>query len=279
MKKIIAYTTLVLSLILGLVLFVPSTKATNVDECNEVFTYTKSDDFSDARVNINFESNDNQIDVSAQSGYQITEVSLEVSDDGHSGFYLYATGSVNNFNPNPGTVIQVAKIKVKKVCASATPTASPSATPVVTATPSASPSPSSTPSESPVPSETPTPSETPEATPSSTPTPEVMVETPLTEAGVSACDATAPAKVPNIFVTNAGVGKLEVRWIPTGGNKAHIVYGLEAGKPLFSLIDTPNDGVEVIGNLVSGKHYWFAVTNGDGCAWSQLSNWYDPIVL
>src|SRR3989344_906461 len=86
------------------------------DDCGEEFVYTKSSDFSDSRVSINFELSDNQIDVSAQSGYEITKVELEVSDDGHSGFYQYATGPVNNFNPNPGTEIQVAKVTMKRVC-------------------------------------------------------------------------------------------------------------------------------------------------------------------
>ena len=108
--------------------------------------------------------------------------------------------------------------------------------------------------------------------------PEVVVFSPLSEAGAPSCDSVAPAKVPNIFVTNAGVGKLEVRWIPTGGDKAHIFYGEVAGKPAYSLIDTANDGSEVIGGLVSGQHYYFSVTNGGGCAWSSLSDWYDPIV-
>lgn len=272
MKKITAYIALVALLVIGVVFTTTNIEATN-DDCNEMFTYTKSSDFSDSRVNINFESNDHQIDVSAQSGYQITEVSLDVSDDGHSGFFVYSTSALNNFNPSGGEINQ-AKVKVKKVCA--TPTPSP--TPVVTASPSPSPTPSETPSDSPEPSETPTPSETPEATPSATPSPEVRVETPLTEGGVSTCDATAPAKVPNIFVDNAGVGKLEVRWIPTGGSQAHIFYGLEAGKPQHSVMNTPNDGTEVIGGLVSGKHYWFAVSQGEGCAWSSLSDWYDPIV-
>lgn len=106
----------------------------------------------------------------------------------------------------------------------------------------------------------------------------VRVETPLTQAGTPSCPNTAPTKVPNIFVTNAGIGALEVRWIPTGGNFAHILYGFEAGKPLYSLLNTPNDGVEVINLLNSGSHYWFSVVNGEGCAWSQLSDWFDPVV-
>jgi hypothetical protein len=111
------------------------------------------------------------------------------------------------------------------------------------------------------------------------PAPEpVRVETPLTEAGAPVCGDVAPAKIPNIFVVNAGSGKLEVRWIPTGGEFAHIFYGAKAGESQYSLINTPNDGVEVIGALNPGQHYWFAVTNGGGCAWSSLSDWFDPIV-
>lgn len=106
-------------LLFGLALFaVPFfAGATVVDQCNAEFNYTKSADFSDTRVLINFESNDNQIDVSAQTGYAVIDVSLQIADDGHPGFWQYATGPVNNFNPNPGTTIQVAKVTVKKVCA------------------------------------------------------------------------------------------------------------------------------------------------------------------
>ena len=111
-----------------------------------------------------------------------------------------------------------------------------------------------------------------------TPVETVRVETPLTEAGAPVCSDVAPAKIPNIFVTNAGVGKLEVRWIPTGGDKAHIFYGEVVGKPTYSLIDTANDGTEIIGSLNSGTHYWFSLVQGNGCAWSSLSDWYDPLV-
>jgi len=137
----------------------------------------------------------------------------------------------------------------------------PTATVTATATATASAEPTAEPTKEPEVTQTP-----------------VIVEIGLTVAGVGECAETAPAKIPNIFVKNAGVGKLEVRWIPSGGEKAHIFYGLKAGSPEHSLINTPNDGVEVIGGLVSGKHYYFAVTNGSGCSWSSLSNWYDPIV-
>ena len=88
----------------------------HVDECNEVFTYYKSDDFNDNRVNINFENSDEQIDVSADPGYKVVEVALDVEDDNHQGLWVYATGDLDNFNPNPGHDIDNARVKVKKVC-------------------------------------------------------------------------------------------------------------------------------------------------------------------
>ena len=177
-------------------------------------------------------------------------------------FNLDYKGSCATSTPSP-TVIPTPTVTPSPIM---TPTGTPTATSTM--------SPSPTPSQSPEPTETPVPSETPTPTPS----PEVKVETPLTEAGTSSCPITAPAKIPNIYVVNAGKGKLEVRWMPTGGNKAHILYGAEAGKPQHSLIDTDNDGVEVISSLNSGQHYWFSVVNGSDCSWSSPSDWYDPIV-
>lgn len=109
------------------------------DNCNDIFTYEKSSDFSDSRVNINFENNDYQIDVNGVGSYQVTEVSLDVSNDGHSGYFVYANGPVNNFNPNPGDSINYAKVKVKKVCATSTPTATATPTNVPTSVPTAVP--------------------------------------------------------------------------------------------------------------------------------------------
>ncbi len=90
------------------------------DACGTVTTYEKTDDFSDSRVNINFESSDKQIDVSAATGYKVTEVSLDVENDGHSDYHLYASGPLDNFNPNPGDSIKKAKVKVVKNCATLT---------------------------------------------------------------------------------------------------------------------------------------------------------------
>lgn len=106
-----------------------SVNATEQDECDELFDYTKSSDFNDFRLEIDFENSDQQIDVSAKSGYQITEVALEVPDDGFPGFHIYATGPVNNFNPPGSQDINVTKVKVKKVCATPTPTPTPTPSP------------------------------------------------------------------------------------------------------------------------------------------------------
>lgn len=104
--------------------------ATQIDQCNQVFEYpTKTDDFNDSRITINYHDSDQQIDVSAHTGYVITEVALEVPDDGFSGFHVYATGPITNFNPPGSHDITGAKVKVKKVCATPTPTVTPSPTP------------------------------------------------------------------------------------------------------------------------------------------------------
>lgn len=150
------------------------------DNCNQVYTYTKSGDFSDSRVSINFENNDNQIDVSAKSGYSIIDVLLDVDNDGHNGYFLYATSPVNNFNPNPGDEINSAKVDVKEVCVpTPTPTKKPTATPTPTPTvkPTATPTPTVKPTATPTPTYAPTATPTPTVAPA-TPTPTVAIATP-----------------------------------------------------------------------------------------------------
>lgn len=99
--------------------------ATNTEQCGDKTTYEKTGDFSDSRVDINFESSDKQIDVSAKQGYKINKVWLDVDDDGQGGYFQYATGPLNNFNPNPGDDINKAKVEVEKVCATPTQTPTP----------------------------------------------------------------------------------------------------------------------------------------------------------
>lgn len=105
----------VLLLIGNSLLITPFANATSGDECGEKFTYEKTGDFDDNRVDINFENDDERIDVSAESGYKINKVWLDVDGDGQSGYVQYATGPINNFNP-PGDEINKAKVEVEKDC-------------------------------------------------------------------------------------------------------------------------------------------------------------------
>jgi hypothetical protein len=129
---------LVMWFLIGVIIFLaisyliwgPKTKAEAVvDSCNQEFVYTKTSDYDDSRVNINFENSDYQIDVYAKSGYQVTKVELDVDNDGYGGYHTYATGPVSNLNPNPGNDICCARVTVKKVCPTPTPTSTPTPTP------------------------------------------------------------------------------------------------------------------------------------------------------
>ncbi len=95
--------------------------ATNTDDCNEEFQYTKSSDYSDGRVVIDFintgaDGNPDSIKVEAKSGYQLVKVELDVEDDNQGGYHDYSGNFPGTFNPNPGKDVDGAKVKVKKVC-------------------------------------------------------------------------------------------------------------------------------------------------------------------
>lgn len=175
------YTFVVTALLGGFLLQSTSSShkalATNQDHCGEKFTYIKSSDYNDNRVNINFESGDEQIDVSADSGYKINKVWLDVDNDNHSGYHQYSSGALNNFNPNPGGDINSAKVEVEKVCntPTPTPTKTPTPTPTKTPTPTMTPTPTLTPTATPTPTVEVTPTPTQEVTPTptltATPTP------------------------------------------------------------------------------------------------------------
>ena len=133
---------------LSLVFPTPSAFATfspTPEPCGNVTSYTKNSNFSNEKVNINFESSDEQIDVSAGSGYEIKDIWLEVDGVNVQGYDLHFTSALNNYNPNPGGDIDEVKVDVRKVCAS--------------------PSPSPSVSPSPIPSDDPKPSDDPVPTP------------------------------------------------------------------------------------------------------------------
>lgn len=166
-----------------------------------------------------------------------------------------------------------------------------SVTPTVTVTPSPTITVSPTPSceggevysiRQICPTEEPTPTPTVEVTPTPTEKVESGGGSAPTFAGSSTeapqCGDTKPGKVANINVVSTGErGVLVVQWaLPSGADKAHIEYGLEK-EPQHSLLETPNDGNEVIHELNSGQHYWFRVAGVNGCAVGDWSDWYDPI--
>lgn len=87
------------------------------EDCGSVTIYNdKISDYSDSKVTIDFSSDRKKITVSAGTGYAIANVWLDVDGDYHAGYYLYAIGPLNNFNPNPGDAINKAKVEVIKVC-------------------------------------------------------------------------------------------------------------------------------------------------------------------
>jgi len=138
------------------------------DQCNQEFTYTVEEDGaahlslvqSSNRVQIDFYDaddgvpsvTDDQLTVTAGSGYEITSIKYETEDD--------AWTTVSTIN-NPTTEIHLSaatrstqldatEVKVKKVCVTPTPiiTATPTCTPTpsVTTEPTVTPTPTNTPS-------------------------------------------------------------------------------------------------------------------------------------
>lgn len=129
----------------------------------------------------------------------------------------------------------------------------------------------------PTPTEEPTPTPVEEEKHETGGTPPVFAGSSTDAPGV--CKDDSIGRSANIFVKTTGnTGELEVQWaLVPGADRAHIVYGL-GQSPEHALLDTENDGSEVIRNLKSGQHYWFAVMGVKGCATGPLSSWYDPIV-
>ena len=117
------------------------------------WTYEKSSDFNDGRVYINFRSSNERIDVHAEVNYYLIGIWLDVDNDGHSGYRYIGNNSLNDYNPS-GDEINRAKVVVKLICTTPSPTATP--TPTVR----------------------PTPEVTPEVTPEPTPTVIELARTP-----------------------------------------------------------------------------------------------------
>jgi len=165
-----------------------------------------------------------------------------------------------------------------------------------TATPTRIPTETPKPTDTPCPSLTPTPTEVPE--PTSSPEPTVTLEptvepTPVvTEAPIVVkhhtpnpvaplCQDSIPTGVNDIWVTNEvfNDGLLTVRWgtNPNYG-KVNIIYtDTTPGDWKYGIWGTDNDGIERIGELTNGTHYWFAVQYVNGCSQGEWSDAFDPL--
>lgn len=147
-----------------------------------------------------------------------------------------------------------------------------------------SPSPSIEPTSTPEPSESPRPSQSPE--PTATPKPPESTnqpapsDPPKSESKAPTCDKSKPGDVAGIFV-DQGIPndhKVEVRWWPpSGADKVHIRFAeyTQEGWP-YSLLDTPNDGHEVIDMLKIKTNYRFQVAGVNGCTVGNWSVLFDP---
>lgn len=231
----------------------------------------RSSDGSDHHANFNFHSNNQDVDITADAGYTITEVWLDLNNVG-GGYISYPLEQDHNYNPSGSTSISSAKAHVVKTCPSPSPSVSPSPSPSVSPSPSPSPSPSASPSPSPSP--TPlsceegyhevenecVPDESPSPTPSPTPT---KGDEPLAPQRAEAPKppevlCTITKTVANPLVWRKGNDAI-VQWQPTEGNKANVYY--KEVKSLsweHSLRDVENNGYQLISGLGSGD-FTFAV--------------------
>lgn len=95
------------------------------------------------------------------------------------------------------------------------------------------------------------------------------------------CSDRIPADVANINVLTGtpNDGKVEVQWsLPEGANQVHIRFGKysDEGYP-HALLNTPNDGNEIIGELTNGTNYKFQVAGVNGCSVGSWSKMFDPL--
>lgn len=226
----------------------------NVDKYVE-----KTNDSSSEEANFDFASNRKSITITADSGYTITEVWLDLDDEP---YHLFATGPVTNFNPSNGSGngdIDKAKARVIRVCP--TPTPSPTVTP--------SPTPTVTPG--------PTPTASASATPQPTPTPTPEVHTgegfvpPTQSHEPSQCQDKDTTRLPeNLHVYRKGDQAIVKYW-PTEGDKVHVYYKQNDSPSWQYSITTQNTGYVLIEGL-GDKDITFAVQQVIGCGGGPLTN-------
>src|SRR3989339_2260395 len=262
------------------------------DQCNQTFTYEKSSDYDDSRVHFEYEEDESwksdykrMISLTADSGYEIIDIWLEVDGVNVSGWDLHFTSALNNYNPKPVGEIENAKAVVKKVCASPSPTPPPSSQP----SPSPSPSPEpcdnpefwgewydhhgSCPSPSPTPSPSPSPSPTPEASPSPSPeaSPSPEPSQPPVGGGPSGpsgggntppqCPTeNLPQKVDQVWFSDIQTGQVTVHWANKGDAHSYqIAYGPSPDNMPWG-VEVGGDVSQVTLNDVPAGDLWVRVT-------------------
>jgi LPXTG-site transpeptidase (sortase) family protein len=220
------------------------------DQCQEnTFTYEKSSDFSDSKIEIDFKDSNKKVEVSAKSGYQITEVWLEIKDKEHDYFHKYGT-SAGTYSSEHKDKIAKVKVVVKKVCPA--PTASPTPTPKPTIIPE------------------------PTATPSATPTPGNQSGT--SDSGTSTpsaptCNSSDPGPVTLLSVIRKGSSSVELKWTKSvSATHYTITYGPSSGNYMYGVTNTGNTDTIIISGLIPNQKYFFAVIPVNDCMPGKISN-------
>lgn len=112
------------TLLFGLVntAFATQQEQPKVEQCGEQTTSVPlRSDFDGQKVDVDFQdyginSYPSAVTVTAESGYKLVKVLMDVDGDGHPGYWEYPVQSGVKFNPNPGTGIDAVKVTVEKTC-------------------------------------------------------------------------------------------------------------------------------------------------------------------
>lgn len=268
--------------------------ATQVDQCNQEWTYERSSDYSDSRVSINFQSSDYEIDVNGVGNYVLQGIWLDVSNDGVGGYKYIGDQALVDYNPS-GNEIDWAKVKVKLICPKPTPTPTPTPTPIVCdqeewSCEECSEKPNDDVCgeykvgfcreefsceyiddewgcECPV---DPTPSPTPEITPIPTNPPESKPEGCTHDCGIPACTDQIPEAVVNPHVYRNGDSAI-VKWYPKDGNRVNIYYRLNSVSEWQHSVQVENSGSFEVKGL--GSEDWtFGLQSVNGCSADGIVN-------
>lgn len=239
------------------------------ETCNQQTVYTKSDDFDDFRVNINFTDGDQKVIVTAKSGYSLVSLWYDWQGDGESDLDDQWTVDSNpeTIDPSGSKVITDVQVTVKKFCATATPT--PTRTPCPTATPR----PTATPSATPTPSEEATP--TPEATLGPVGGGEEVSTSTSNEGNkTEGCSDAKPETTTLLSVERSADRKsVKLTWLKKdSASNYSISYGESSGSYIYGVPETGNVDNFTIGALDPRKEYSFAVRTNRGCMPGDLSN-------